>query len=313
MAIPKINLIPPAYYEHKQVKRTTIMAVVAILVLVGAMVAFALSERAAQEDLIVQQNAAQQRVDAIQQMNQQAEQIRTGVQEEAAIVTFVSDVYESNRTWATVFEGIARYTYPRVRYASIDPQPNTANLQLQILVPVTADAPPQLTLNRYWANLLRSPLIQTALPGEMVGWSPRGTDAGAAGGAMPMMGPQMPGAGPPMGPPMGPGMGPPMGPMTGPADPLAAPTPAWIGSPGQLAAGALDPLGAQQQQLGLALGETAPMGRIPTEAEILQRLRQQAAQQVPIRPFTIAATMTRTLTIPQPPTAAAAPVDDFAF
>lgn len=243
MPIPKINLIPPAYYLRKKVKVAVAMALATILLETVALVAFALQQSALHERLVADRNTAQAQVDAVTAETAEADRIRTSVQEYTKKVAFVSSVFTGNAQWADTFENLATYTYPRAVLSSIKLDANSTNLTMQI----RTDS--QASLNRYWANLLRDPLVVAAVPNAMLGYPSQGGGNGG-GGDIPV-----PGVGPMAGAPPMPGGAPPM--------PGGADT-GYMGSPMGVAAPAMD---GSQNALGqmstVANGGIPPMPGAP--------------------------------------------------
>ena len=236
MAIPRVNLIPAAYYLRKKVKTATAIAVFLLLAEAVALMAYAFYQKGVVERLTNEQTIAQNAVDNINNIKTEAQTLRDSVSDVSGKVTFANDAIRNNAEWARVYETLARYTYGQVQVTSMNLAPGAKSMTMRI------KAKNQSDLNRYWTNLLRCPIVVAALPSTLVGAG--GASASSnMNAAMPGYGaggPPMPGGVPmPGGMPM-PGALP--GPMVNP------------GSPSVIASPALEGLAGQAQQLVDALG-----------------------------------------------------------
>lgn len=169
MAIPKINLIPPAYYLRKQARLAAVLSIIGVLAVVAALVAFALVASARNAELKQLQAEWQARADAVSNTNQMAASETSKVADLTKKTEFITKAFDSNAQWATVFENIRDYTYPRVTYTTITPTAGSNIVTAHIKVPDTRAIPAQEALNLYWANLTRSPSIVAAAPAVAAG------------------------------------------------------------------------------------------------------------------------------------------------
>lgn len=199
MPIPNINLIPSAYYLRKKVKAATAMAIAALFVVTGALVAFAVFQNSENARLALLQAEWQAKADTVKQTNEAATAATTAVKDVETKTTFINNALKANAYWATVFEGIRDYSYPGVVYTSVKPTPNGTSVAMHIRVVGNRKINPVRALNWYVRNLRRSPMIKAVLPSGYPAQASDTTGATASLGGPPMAG------GPPM--PGGPGGG----------------------------------------------------------------------------------------------------------
>lgn len=198
----KINLLPPYIYEKRKIRRTIIAFGVLFVVLIAAMLAWWSALGAKQKELQTQIAQAQILADEVTRLQGQLQTEQGKAPPIESKVKFVDDLMAYNLKTPKLYEELARFTYNRIAYSSVEINSNN-QLAIQAHARTVGDCGRYL-LNMYRASHIFKSVTINAVPG----WPSTGSGSSAA--AMPggMMG------GPPGAPPMsgmgysGPGMPP---------------------------------------------------------------------------------------------------------
>lgn len=117
----KINLLPKYIYEKRKVKQTAFMFAVLFLGVVAGMVAWHLSLAAKERDLTVQVADMQQKVNEVRSLETQAAAEEQRLPVIQGKVAFIESVMQYNLEYPKLYEELAKYTYNRIMYTSVDP------------------------------------------------------------------------------------------------------------------------------------------------------------------------------------------------
>jgi hypothetical protein len=196
MPIPKINLIPPAYYLRKKVKVAVGIAIFAIVVEAAGLVAFAVYENGRNAVLVASEQEWQGKVDNIARINDSAGKEADSVKETKDKTDFIKSVFDANGQWSKVFKGIADYTNPNVVYTSIKPTVGGTSVAIHMKLVGGKKVNLVRALNLYRTNLSLSPIIKSVLPGAYPTTASDTSTSGSISGSTMPGGPPMPGGGP---------------------------------------------------------------------------------------------------------------------
>lgn len=158
----KINLLPPYIFERRKVRQTAFLFGLIFMVTFGGMVAwwYTLGKKEARlkDELVVMKANADQVL-----------QLETTIKAEQAKIPPIKDrmdyfaaIREYNGKFPVLYEELAKYTYERVLYRSI--QPSNNSLTIQAHAKSIGDAGRYL-LNMYRARHLFSDVRMSAVPG----------------------------------------------------------------------------------------------------------------------------------------------------
>lgn len=185
----KINLLPRIINEKKAVRNTAILFGVLLVATIAAGMTYNSRLHAAVMDMEQQASAAEawkQRVEAIKTETTNVQGQTKPIQQK---VDFITAVLDYNGKYPKLFEEIAKWTYEKVQYTSMQSDGKVVRMQMRVK---TLDDLGRYLLNMYRATDLFTSVTISSLPGY-----PRDGSAGAPSpSGMPM--PGIPYAGPDM-------------------------------------------------------------------------------------------------------------------
>jgi len=159
----KINLLPSYIYEKRKVKQTAFVFAVLFIGVVAGMVAWYLSLGAKQREMTIQVADMQQKANEVRQIEAQATAEEQRLPVIQGKVAFIEGVMEYNLAYPKLYEELAKYTYNRIMYTSVDPSAG----QLKI----AAHARSIGDCGRYLLNMYRASHIFTSVGIDSVpGW-----------------------------------------------------------------------------------------------------------------------------------------------
>ncbi|MHB0912435.1 MAG: PilN domain-containing protein [Armatimonadota bacterium] len=213
----KINLLPAYIYERRRVRAAMVGFGVLAAALLVLMIAWSMQLHARSGQLARDLTDMEAKATQVQKIKSDAEAEKAKIPPIEARNKFIEAVMEYNKQVPALYEELAKYTYSRIVYQSV--QVSGSSLTVQAHARSVGDCGRYL-LNMYRARHLFSSVSISSVPGWPSGGGSGGA-AGAPGGPMP--------GGAPGGVP--PGVRTAMG-MPGPGAPGAPPMPGGPGMPG---------------------------------------------------------------------------------
>lgn len=169
----KINLLPSYIYEKRKVKQTAIVFAVLFIGVVAGMVAWYVALGAKQREMTIQVADMQQKANEVKQIEALAAAEEQRLPIIQGKVAFIESVMDYNLAYPKLYEEMAKYTYNRIMYTSVDPSGG----QLKI----AAHARSIGDCGRYLLNMYRASHIFTTVGIDAVpGW-PRQNASGTQG------------------------------------------------------------------------------------------------------------------------------------
>jgi Tfp pilus assembly protein PilN len=281
MATPKVNLIPVGYYERRKARAAAWLTGLALAGVVFGLLGYSVVLQNHKKDLEDQQAYWQAEKDKIDALNAKASDARATVADVATKVKFVNDCFIANASWTNIFTGLVAYSHPNVQFTNIKPVANSPAVTMKIRTPS------QVVLNQFWANILRSPIVKTAAPSQMLGGgvlAPVGqaADTTSTEGA-PAYTSSMPGMPMPGGPTPMPGSGMPGMPMPGGPSPMGPQALSPIGRANQLSAETMNgTLGSELGQQLLGADGQPIVGVESLPPSLLQQFRTPTTYEVDV-------------------------------
>lgn len=166
----KINLLPPYIWEKRKVRQAAFLFGVLFLAVLAGMVAWYVTLQNRERDLGIQVAEMEQRANEVRQLEAQLQAEKSKIPAIQAKVAFIEGVMEYNTLYPKLYEELAKYTYNRIVYTSVEPSSN----QLKI----AAHARSVGDCGRYLLNMYRASHIFTQVGIDSVpGWDgagPRG-------------------------------------------------------------------------------------------------------------------------------------------
>lgn len=157
----KINLLPPYFIEREVVRRLIVAFGVVLLVVIVGEVGWLVTKSNALAD----KTTELQRTKEIEQQalttKKQAEEERAKIAPIQAKVKFIEDIMDYNTKAPALYEELARYTYEKIYYRSIDL--TDAQMTVDAYAPSLSDAGRYL-LNLYRATHIFSQVSMTGIP-----------------------------------------------------------------------------------------------------------------------------------------------------
>jgi len=158
----KINLLPPYILERKKVRQSAFLAGVAFLAVLAAMVGWWYTLDKKKAELTIQVQDMEQKRDQVVALEQLAKAEEDKIPPIQQKVDFIKAVLDYNEMYPKLYEELARYTYGRILYKSI--QPTSDTLTIQAHARTLGDCGRYL-LNMYRATHLFSSVTISAVPG----------------------------------------------------------------------------------------------------------------------------------------------------
>ncbi|MCX6377383.1 MAG: hypothetical protein NTU88_15330 [Armatimonadetes bacterium] len=168
----KINLLPSYIFEKRKVRRTAMMFGVLLLGVAVGMFAWYSVLAAKQRDLTVQVADMEAKANEVKALDAQAAAEEAKAPPLQNKVSFIENVMNYNLEYPKLYEDLAKYTYSRIVYRSVEP----SGTQLKI----GASARSVGDCGRYLLNMYRATHVFSGVTIDAVpGWSgsiPRGFD-----------------------------------------------------------------------------------------------------------------------------------------
>ena len=117
----KINLLPTYIYEKRKVKQTTLVFAVLFVGVAAGMMAWNLSLGAKKTELTAQVADMQQKANEVKAIEAQATAEEQRIPVIQGKVQFIENVMQYNLQYPKLYEELAKYTYNRIMYTSVDP------------------------------------------------------------------------------------------------------------------------------------------------------------------------------------------------
>lgn len=182
----KINLLPKSIYEKKALINTAIVFGVLFVAIVAGCLTFTMMKRqqvAALEAKGTEAAGVQAQID---QTNADAEKIRGEIGPIQQKLKFIADVHLYNAAWPALCEQIAKWTYEKVHYTSLQFTNGGQGVSIQMEVK-TLDDLGRYLINMYSATDLFTSVSISGLPGYPAQAANQAPDMGAMpAGAMEM-------------------------------------------------------------------------------------------------------------------------------
>lgn len=174
----KINLLPRIVNERAAVRNTAIAFGVALIAIVVAGFVFTSRLKASVEDMERQAAEAEAWKARVEQIQQQAEAVKSATAPIKRKVDFINQVLEYNARFPELYREIARWTYEKVKLNSLQSDGTQVQMQIQVK---TLDDLARYLFNMYRATHLFSTVSISALPGY-----PRQQQTAQVGAAAPL-------------------------------------------------------------------------------------------------------------------------------
>ena len=168
----KINLLPPYIFEKRKIRRTAILFGVLVACVAAGMFGWYGMLTAKERDLNSEVLMWEQKAAEVKSLEDQAAAEEAKAPTTKSKVDFIEKVMAYNLAYPKLYEELAKYTYSRILYRSVEPSPN----QLKI----TARARSVGDCGRYVLNMYRASHVFASVRIDSVpGWSgsvPNGFD-----------------------------------------------------------------------------------------------------------------------------------------
>lgn len=162
----KINLLPPYIFEKRKIRRTAILFGVLVGCVAAGMFGWYSMLAARERDLNSEVLMWEQKAAEVKSLEDQAAAEEAKSPPIKSKVDFIEKVMAYNLEYPKLYEELAKYTYSRILYRSVEPSPN----QLKI----AAHAGSVGDCGRYVLNMYRASHIFTSVRIDGVpGWSGR--------------------------------------------------------------------------------------------------------------------------------------------
>ncbi len=190
----KINLLPSYIYEKRSVRRAIFMFSVLFVACAVGMIFWWIMLRNTERNLNVRVTDMEAKAGQVATLQQQVDAATAKIPPYEAKVKFIEDLQAYNVKVPKLYEDLAKYTYAKILYKSVQPAGTTLTIQ--------AHANSIGDCGRYLLNMYRAQHLFTSVSineGAIPGWPAQGGSATSAAG--PGMMPGGPGAMPGMGRP----------------------------------------------------------------------------------------------------------------
>ena len=168
----KINLLPPYIFEKRKIRRTAILFGVLVACVAAGMFGWYSMLAAKERDLNSEVLMWEQKAAEVKSLEDQAAAEEAKAPPIKSKVDFIENVMAYNLAYPKLYEELAKYTYSRIVYRSVEPSSN----QLKI----AAHARSVGDCGRYVLNMYRASHIFSSVRIDSVpGWSgavPNGFD-----------------------------------------------------------------------------------------------------------------------------------------
>jgi Tfp pilus assembly protein PilN len=158
----KINLLPAYIYAKRKVRRVAFVFGVLFLGVVAGLLAWWMMLGNQEARLKVELAEMDQRAKEVEALEQQVKAEEAKIPPIQSKVTFIEDVLAYNLEFPKIYEELARYTYSRIMYQSVDA--STSQLTIRARARSVGDCGRYL-LNMYRAGHLFSGVTIDSVPG----------------------------------------------------------------------------------------------------------------------------------------------------
>lgn len=158
----KINLLPPYIYEKRKVRRAAFLFGLLFIVCTGIMVAWWAKLGNQERDLTAQVTDMEQKAQQVAALKQQVAAEQSKIPPIQEKVAFIESLMDYNLKYPKLYEELAKYTYGRILYSSV--QPTATGLTVQAHARTIGDCGRYL-LNMYRASHLFTSVTISAVPG----------------------------------------------------------------------------------------------------------------------------------------------------
>lgn len=171
----RINLLPPHIYERRRVRKAIVAFSFLFLVVLFGMLTWWFMLTKKQNDLQLQVNDMEQKAQEVRMLQDEIAKEQARIASTRAKVEFIEAVMEYNLEYPKLYEELAKYTYSRMLYRSIQPAGN--QLTIQAHARTLGDCGRYL-MNMYRATHLFSSVSISGVPG----WPQQGEGGGGLPG-----------------------------------------------------------------------------------------------------------------------------------
>ena len=158
----KINLLPKSIYAKKAVRNTAIVFGILLVAIIAGCLTLTIVKRGQVEYIREQADLAEQWKSSVDQLIAYAKGVRESIGPINQKLAFINDVLEYNEQFPKLYEEVAKWTYEKVSYTSM--QCNGASVQMQARVKSLDDLGRYL-LNMYQATDLFTSVTISGIPG----------------------------------------------------------------------------------------------------------------------------------------------------
>lgn len=167
----KINLLPPYIYEKRRVRMAALLFGVLLLGIVAAMMGWYVLLCAKQRQLAIQVADMEQKANEVRQLEAQAQAEEQKIPRIESKVDFIEGVMAYNLMYPKLYEELAKYTYSRIVYQSVEPAAGELKM--------TAHARSVGDCGRYLLNMYRaSHVFSSVTISSVPGWPREGAGGG---------------------------------------------------------------------------------------------------------------------------------------
>lgn len=160
----KINLLPRIVNEKKAVRNTAIFFGILLVAIIVGGITYNAKLHAAVLDMQEQANQAKQYKARVDDINAEAQKIEAETKPINEKLDFINAVLDYNTQYPRLYEEIAKWTYEKVQYISLQPSQDGTSVQMQMRVK-TLDDLGRYLLNMYRATDLFTSVTISQLPG----------------------------------------------------------------------------------------------------------------------------------------------------
>ena len=163
----KINLLPKSIYQKRTVKRTAMLFAVILVAVIAAGITYSVKLAADVRDMEQQASDAEAWESRVKQIQAQAQGVRSSAEPIKWKLDHINAVLEYNVQYPKLYEEIAKWTYEKVNYTSM--QSNGSAVAMTARVKTLDD------LGRYLLNMYRATDLFTQVSISGVPGYPKGT------------------------------------------------------------------------------------------------------------------------------------------
>ena len=160
----KINLLPRTIDEKRAVRNMAMVLGVLLVAIIAAGFTFSLKLRGDVKTMEERAEAAKAWKERVERIQAEASAVRKSIEPIQQKVDFVNAVLDYNQKYPKLYKEIAKWTYEKVIYSSLQPSADGVQVQMQARVK-TLDDLGRYLLNMYRATDLFTSVTISGIPG----------------------------------------------------------------------------------------------------------------------------------------------------